>query len=64
MNYKVFNVCMALGWLQLLVGGILISPGWGIAIAGAVLLGLTMAMAYLVGISGPAKRPDGEAKAG
>lgn len=62
MNVKVFNLCLALGWLMVLAGGVLIHPGWGIAIAGALLMALTLASAYLGGITvqAPAKaaQPD------
>jgi hypothetical protein len=51
MNVKVFNVCLLLGWLMVLAGGVVISVGWGIAIAGALLLVLTMLTAYFAGIS-------------
>lgn len=50
MNVKIFNLCLLLGWLMVLAGGVVIHPGWGIAIAGALLLLLTLASAYLVGL--------------
>lgn len=65
MNIKLFNLCMLLGWLLILVGGVMVDPGWGLAIAGAVLMLLTLASAYLagfVGTTGPAA--DGKAKTG
>lgn len=49
MSYRIFNICLLLGWLLVLVGGIVIHPGWGLAIAGAVLIVLTIAAAYLAG---------------
>lgn len=49
MNPRLFNVCLLIGWLMVLAGGIVIHPGWGIAIAGALLIVLTMAAAYLAG---------------
>lgn len=50
MNVKLFNVCLLLGWLMVLAGGVVIHPGWGLAIAGALLLVLTLASAYLAGL--------------
>ena len=61
MNIKIFNICLLLGWLLILVGGVVIHPGWGLAIAGAVLLLLTLASAYLAGLAAP--RPAAETKA-
>ena len=57
MNIKIFNVCLLLGWLMVLVGGVIISPGWGVALAGALLLVLTMASAYIAGLQ-PSAKPD------
>jgi len=56
MNIRVFNVCLLLGWILVLVGGIVIHPGWGLAIAGALLIGLTLAAAYIAGWEQPAKK--------
>ncbi|MFP3564701.1 hypothetical protein [Paraburkholderia sp. SIMBA_030] len=53
MNVKVFNICLFLGWAMVLAGGVIINPGWGIAIAGALLIGLTLAAAYLAGWEQP-----------
>lgn len=64
MHIKVFNLCLLLGWILVLVGGIVIHPGWGIAIAGALLLVLTLATAYLAGIQAPKPGEAGEAKGG
>lgn len=49
MNIRVFNVCLLLGWLMVLAGGVVIHPGWGIAIAGSLLIVLTLAAAYIAG---------------
>lgn len=57
MNIRVFNLSLLLGWLLVLVGGILIHPGWGLAIAGAVLIVLTLAAAYLAGWEQQAAKP-------
>jgi len=50
MNIKLFNLCLLLGWLMVLAGGVVIHPGWGIAVAGGLLLVLTLASAYLAGL--------------
>jgi hypothetical protein len=59
MNVRVFNVCLLLGWLMVLAGGVVIHPGWGLAIAGALLVVLTLAAAYLAGWERPAGAPEG-----
>lgn len=70
MDVKLFNLCLLLGWLMVLAGGVLIHPGWGIAVAGALLLVLTLASAYLAGLhesrgkaarGAPDSTPTGEA---
>lgn len=58
MSIKVFNLCLLIGWLMILAGGVLIHPGWGIAIAGVVLFVGTLAGAYLGGVFAPAAKPD------
>lgn len=55
MNAKLFNVCLLVGWLMVLAGGVVIHPGWGIAIAGALLLVLSLSSAYLGGLYLPQK---------
>lgn len=54
MNVRIFNLCLLLGWLMVLAGGVVIHPGWGLAIAGALLIVLTLAAAYLAGWERPA----------
>jgi len=62
MDVKIFNLCLALGWLMVLAGGVVVHPGWGIAIAGALLLLLTLSSAYLAGLqAGKGKPEQGEA---
>lgn len=53
MNIKIFNLCLLLGWLLVLVGGVVVHPGWGLAIAGALLIVLTLAAAYIAGFERP-----------
>jgi hypothetical protein len=61
MNVKIFNLCLLLGWLMVLAGGVVVHPGWGIAIAGALLLVLTLASAYLAGLhQAKADKPEVE----
>lgn len=62
MNPKIFNICLLLGWLMVLGGGIYIHPGWGLAIAGGLLIVLTLAAAYLAGweVSAPKQAGDGK----
>lgn len=64
MNIKVFNLCLLLGWLMVLAGGVYINPGWGVAIAGALLLVLTLVISYLAGLVDPAKAPTTGSEAG
>lgn len=63
MDIKHFNVCMLLGWLMLLAGGVLIHPGWGLAVAGAVLMAGSALTAYLGGVYAAEKPADGKATA-
>lgn len=65
MNIKLFNICLLVGWLMILAGGVVIHPGWGIAIAGAVLFLATIVMAYVFGVrveqaAAAAGRADGQ----
>lgn len=53
MNVKIFNLCLLLGWLMVLGGGVLINVGWGIAFAGGLLLVLTLGGAYMAGLTFP-----------
>ncbi len=60
MNIKVFNVCLLLGWLMVLAGGIVIHPGWGLAFAGGLLIALALASSYIAGLYSPAGKPGAE----
>ena len=63
MDIKIFNVCLLLGWLMVLAGGIVINPGWGIAVAGGLLVLLTLIAAYLAGWVQPGSpEPDAGAR--
>lgn len=64
MNIKLFNVCLLLGWLMVLAGGVVIHPGWGIAIAGALLLLLVLVGAYFAGLYQPKAETEPKPGAG
>lgn len=55
MNLKIFNACMLVGWLLILAGGVMVHPGWGLAVAGAVLMVGSAVVAYLGGVYSPDK---------
>ena len=59
MKLIIFNICIAVGWLMVLAGGVIINVGWGIAVAGVLMLLLVLAGAYLGGIyaAGAEKKP-------
>ncbi|MBT2181002.1 hypothetical protein KKP06_24685 [Ralstonia pickettii] len=54
MNVRVFYFCVLAGWLLVLVGGVLIDVGVGLAVSGALLLLVAAAVVKLVGIRFPA----------
>jgi hypothetical protein len=56
MNALVFNLCMLIGWLMVLVGGYMVSPAWGILGAGAVLIAFTFVWALLAGVQNPSRK--------
>ena len=60
MNVNVFNVALALGWALILAGGCLIDLGWGLWIAGLVLLGVTLYVARIVGVALPSPKQKGD----
>lgn len=64
MNIKLFNLCLLLGWLMVLAGGVIIHPGWGVAVAGGLLLVLNLASAYLAGLHDGGKPMGGAARPG
>lgn len=57
MNPRIYNVCVLVGWLMVLAGGVVLNPGWGLAIAGALLIFLTLVSAYIAGWDRPAVPP-------
>lgn len=62
MNVRVFNLCLFMGWLLVLVGGVIVHPGWGLAIAGTLLIFLTLSGAYLGGLFAPKSATDDKTK--
>ena len=59
MKLIIFNICIAVGWLMVLAGGVIINVGWGIAVAGVLMLLLVLSGAYFGGIYSPSaeKKP-------
>lgn len=53
MNVIVFNVCLLIGWLLVLIGLCIWSIPFGMASAGALLLLLTILLARLGGLQAP-----------
>lgn len=49
MHATLFNVCMALAWLLVLAGGLLIHPGAGLCFAGLLLIALALLAAQMAG---------------
>lgn len=49
MHIRIFNICLLLGWLLVLVGGVLVHPGWGVAAAGVLLILLTLVAVRIAG---------------
>jgi hypothetical protein len=59
MHVYVFNVCLLVGWLLVLVGGVLINPGAGLAVAGVLLVVLALITARIAGgLYVPARKED------
>lgn len=50
MNIQLFNASLLIGWLLVLVGGLLLSPGWGLAGSGLLLIGLVLVVSRIAGI--------------
>jgi len=58
MNIRVFNVCLLLGWIMVLAGGVMLNPGWGVAFAGGLLIVLTLSAAYIAGWEQPKRNKE------
>lgn len=50
MNIQTFNNCLIAGWLMILTGGMVISIGWGLLVAGTSFILLTLMSAKIGGI--------------
>ncbi len=50
MDLRVFNLALLIGWLLVLVGGMLIHPGAGLLFAGLLLLALVMIVSRIAGL--------------
>lgn len=50
MSAIVFNLSMLIGWGMVLVGGWMLNPAWGLAIAGALLILMTAFAAHVGGV--------------
>jgi hypothetical protein len=49
MHVHAFNACLLLGWCLLLAGGVMLHPGWGLAVAGVALVALALIAARVAG---------------
>lgn len=49
MNAHVFNASLFLGWLLVLIGGVMLNPGAGLLAAGVLLIGLVLVAARIAG---------------
>ena len=49
MHVYVFNVCLLVGWLLALVGGVMVNAGVGLACAGVLLIALTFVAVRVAG---------------
>lgn len=60
MNPLVFNACILLGWLMVLVGGCMLSVPGGLVGGGALMLALVFVVARAVGVLIPRSRREGD----
>lgn len=58
MNVKIFNACLLVGWLLVLVGGIIVHPGFGMAFAGLLLIALAIFDVRIAGLHVPRPGKD------
>jgi len=58
MNAHIFNICLLLGWLFVLAGGIYLNVGAGLVAGGVLLLGIVFAVARMAGVYVPAAKTD------
>lgn len=60
MTVQIFNACLLVGWLLVLVGGVIVNPGVGLFVAGVLLVVLTFVVSRVFGVAAPAFKPEGE----
>ncbi|MFM0506678.1 hypothetical protein [Paraburkholderia sp. RL17-373-BIF-A] len=60
MNAHIFNICLLIGWLLSLAGGVLLNLGGGMIFAGLLLLAIVLVVTRMVGIYVP-KREEKDA---
>lgn len=53
MTLRAFNTLLLAGWLLVLIGGMVINVGAGIAFAGALMIALTIFCARIGGLHAP-----------
>ncbi|MFM0256091.1 hypothetical protein [Paraburkholderia sediminicola] len=53
MNAHIFNICLLIGWLLALAGGVLLNLGGGMIFAGLLLLAIVLVVTRMVGIYVP-----------
>lgn len=58
MTVLAFNLSLLLGWVLVLAGGVILSPGWGLVGAGLLLIVQTLVIAFRAGVG----RPRGDAE--
>jgi hypothetical protein len=55
LSLRLFNACLALSWLMVVVGGWLVQPWIGLVAGGALLLVLTLLAVRMGGLYAPDK---------
>jgi hypothetical protein len=58
MNANIFNICLLIGWLLALAGGVYLNVGAGLVAGGILLLVIVFAVARVAGVYVPAPKID------
>jgi hypothetical protein len=58
MNAHIFNICLLVGWLLTLAGGVYMNVGAGLVGGGVLLLVVVFAVARMAGVYMPAAKTD------